>query len=83
MRSNRQHKLIALNESKYIRRSEGLVLGPGFYVKGLEYSADVEAIVMGKPSEQFFKSAIPLTVKPEECIMIGDVRIRATGTLFH
>lgn len=74
MRSNAKHKLIALNESKYVRTCEGLVLGPGFYVKGLEYSADTQAIVIGKPSEEFFKSAIPADVKPEECVMIGDVR---------
>lgn len=76
LRSNKKHKLIALNESKYVRRCEGLVLGPGFFVRGLEYSADVQAIVIGKPSEEFFRSAIPPNIKPEECVMIGDVSNR-------
>lgn len=75
LRSDRKHKLIALNESKYVRRCEGLELGPGFYVKGLEYSADVKAIVIGKPSEQYFRSAIPTNIQTEECVMIGDVRL--------
>lgn len=53
---------------------DGLAIGPGAFVQGLEYSCGVEAELVGKPSQKFFLSAIDgLGVAPEECVMIGDV----------
>ena len=43
-------------------------------MSALEYSANVKAEVVGKPSGKFFLSSIAdLDVKPDECVMIGDV----------
>ncbi|XP_055707625.1 haloacid dehalogenase-like hydrolase domain-containing protein 2 [Phlebotomus papatasi] len=64
--------LIAIHEGKYYKRSDGLALGPGCFVKGLEYAASTEAVVVGKPNKYFFQSAIPGNFPPEECVMIGD-----------
>lgn len=64
--------LIAIHQGKYYKRSDGLALGPGCFVKGLEYAASVQAIVIGKPNKYFFESAIPKGIKAEECVMIGD-----------
>lgn len=66
-------RLIAIHEAKYYKREDGLAIGPGFFTKGLEYSAGVQAVVVGKPNESFFRSAIPDRIKPEDCVMIGDV----------
>lgn len=47
----------------------------GAFVSGLEYSCNVKAESLGKPNSQFFLSSIQeFNVKPEECVMIGDVR---------
>ena len=47
----------------------------GAFVTGLEYSANTVAEIVGKPNEQFFLSSIEeFGVKPEECLMIGDVQ---------
>lgn len=64
--------LIAIHEGRYYKQSDGLSLGPGAFVKGLEYSANVKAEVIGKPSPAFFKAALGDTL-PENAIMIGDV----------
>ncbi|KAG5882162.1 hypothetical protein JTB14_002887 [Gonioctena quinquepunctata] len=64
-------QLIAIHAGKYYRRSDGLALGPGCFVKGLEYSAQCTAELVGKPSKSFFLSALG-NIPPEEAVMIGD-----------
>lgn len=66
-------RLIAIHEGKYLKREDGLAIGPGFFTKGLEYSAGCEATVVGKPNQYFFRAAIPEGCQPEDCVMIGDV----------
>ncbi|XP_031781490.1 haloacid dehalogenase-like hydrolase domain-containing protein 2 [Nasonia vitripennis] len=63
--------LIAIHEGRFYKRPDGLALGPGAFVKGLEYSSNVKAEVVGKPTSEFFIAALDSTM-PEEAIMIGD-----------
>ncbi|KAJ8670741.1 hypothetical protein QAD02_002000 [Eretmocerus hayati] len=63
--------LIAIHEGRYYKRPDGLALGPGAFVKGLEYASNVNAEVVGKPESGFFKAALG-DVNPDEAIMIGD-----------
>lgn len=65
-------KLIAINQGRYHKTETGLSLGPGLFVKGLEYAADCKAVVVGKPSKDFFMAALNDT-PPLEAVMIGDV----------
>lgn len=69
---NKESQLIAIHQGKYYKRKDGLALGPGCFIKGLEYAASKEAKVIGKPNQYFFESAVPKGVTPEECVMIGD-----------
>ncbi|KAK7575807.1 hypothetical protein V9T40_012093 [Parthenolecanium corni] len=64
-------KLIAIHQARYFKEKSGLSLGPGCFVKGLEYSADCKAHTIGKPSEEFFLAALEGT-QPSEAVMIGD-----------
>lgn len=64
-------QLIAIHAGRYYKREDGLALGPGCFVKGLEYSAKCKAELVGKPNPTFFKSALG-DLKPEEAVMIGD-----------
>lgn len=64
--------LIAIHEGRYYKRPDGLALGPGAFIKGLEYSSNVKAEVVGKPTTEFFKAALG-DVDPGQAIMIGDV----------
>ncbi|XP_037816575.1 haloacid dehalogenase-like hydrolase domain-containing protein 2 [Lucilia sericata] len=70
--ANKEHKLIAIHEGKYYKRKDGLALGPGCFVKGLEYATGTKSILIGKPNEYFFKSALSDDINVEECVMIGD-----------
>jgi ribonucleotide monophosphatase NagD (HAD superfamily) len=70
---NTGNKLIAIHEGRYYKTEGEMSVGPGCFVKGLEYSCGVKSIVIGKPNEFFFRSALPDAMNPRKCIMIGDV----------
>lgn len=46
--------LIAIHKARYYKRKDGLALGPGPFVTGLEYATDCKATVVGKPENTFF-----------------------------
>ena len=51
-------RIIALHKGKYFQSKGELQIDCGAFVKGLEYVTGKKAIVVGKPSESFFKLAI-------------------------
>jgi ribonucleotide monophosphatase NagD (HAD superfamily) len=66
-------KLVAIHRAKYLRDTDGpLSLGPGGFAAGLETAATCEAVVMGKPSRDFFESALWSDIPKSEVCMIGD-----------
>ena len=67
-------KLVAIHKANYIRDgSDGqLSLGPGGFCAALETAAQCTAVVMGKPSPDFFHSALWSDIPPDETCMIGD-----------
>ncbi|KAM8871390.1 haloacid dehalogenase-like hydrolase domain-containing protein 2 isoform 1-T2 [Synchiropus picturatus] len=65
--------LIAIHKARYYKRKDGLALGPGPFITGLEYATDCKATVVGKPEKTFFTQALAdLGCSPNEAIMIGD-----------
>ncbi|KAJ7427685.1 Haloacid dehalogenase-like hydrolase domain-containing protein 2 [Willisornis vidua] len=65
--------LIAIHKARYFKKKDGLSLGPGPFVTGLEYATDTKAMVVGKPEKTFFLEALRGTgCVPEEAVMIGD-----------
>ncbi len=68
-----QPALIALGLTRYWRAADGLRLDVAPFIKALEYAASCKAIVIGKPSIDFFKLALNSFEEiPETAIMIGD-----------
>jgi HAD superfamily hydrolase (TIGR01458 family) len=66
-------ELIALQKNRYWETAEGLSLDAGPFVAAVEYAADREAVVVGKPSEAFFELALSdLGVEPAGAAMVGD-----------
>ncbi|MFZ1081703.1 MAG: TIGR01458 family HAD-type hydrolase [Candidatus Kryptoniota bacterium] len=51
-------ELIALQKNKFVRGIDGLQIDAGAFVTALEYAADKEAKIIGKPSRQFFNLAV-------------------------
>ena len=68
--------LIATHKAKYIANSSNqLSLGPGPFVSALESAADVQAIVVGKPTRTFFELVINSLDLPEDLETTGRVVI--------
>lgn len=65
--------LISLGCSRFYRFKDQLMLDVGSFVKTLEHGSDVRAVVIGKPSKQYFDAALrSLSVPPDQAVMIGD-----------
>lgn len=71
--SNSETKLLALGMTRYWRADDGLRLDAAPFIKALEHATGREAIVLGKPSRQFYLSALDmLASNASDTIMIGD-----------
>jgi len=66
-------ELIALQHNRYWKREDGLVLDVGAFSAALEYAAEKEAVVVGKPSKDFFRMALAdLGAEASRTVMVGD-----------
>jgi HAD superfamily hydrolase (TIGR01458 family) len=66
-------RLVCLHKNRWWQTSRGPLLDAGAFVAGLEYAADVEAVVLGKPSSAYFGAAAEaLDAEPELTWMVGD-----------
>jgi HAD superfamily hydrolase (TIGR01458 family) len=64
---------IAMARNRYFMEEDGLSLDMGAFVTGLEFSAGVQAEVVGKPARAFFEAALAdLGVAREEAVLVGD-----------
>jgi HAD superfamily hydrolase (TIGR01458 family) len=71
--SSPETRLVALGMTRYWRAEDGLRLDTAPFIKALEHASDREAVVLGKPSIDFYTSAInKLGFNAGETIMIGD-----------
>jgi HAD superfamily hydrolase (TIGR01458 family) len=65
--------LYCLHKNRWWQTSDGPRLDTGAFVAGLEYAADTEATVLGKPSTPYFQAALEaLDAEPELTWMVGD-----------
>ncbi len=66
-------KLIAIHKNRCWQTEQGLQMDIGGFVHALEYASGAKAMIIGKPSPDFFQIAIDdMQLKPSEVIMIGD-----------
>ena len=66
-------RLIVLHKNRFCRRGAEIGLDAGPFVAAVEYAAGVEAVVVGKPSPDFFALAlVDLGVTAAEALMVGD-----------
>lgn len=66
-------ELIGIGRNKYFKDETGLNLDAGPFIRALEWAADVEAEIMGKPNRSFFDQVVASTgLAPEQCLMVGD-----------
>ena len=66
-------KFIAMGDNRYFKEEAGFSLDAGPFVRALEFACQSSATVVGKPSKEFFLSAIKdFGCLPEQVVMIGD-----------
>ncbi len=65
--------LLAMGSNRYFRDGDGWSLDSGPFMAALEYAAELEAVVLGKPSDDFFQAAVnSLDLPPHDVVMVGD-----------
>ena len=66
-------ELYCLHKNRWWQTARGPLLDSGAFVAGLEYAAEIEATVLGKPSPAYFKAALDaLDSDAELTWMVGD-----------
>jgi HAD superfamily hydrolase (TIGR01458 family) len=66
-------ELYCLHRNRWWQTSRGPLLDSGCFVAGLEYAAELDATVVGKPSAAYFAAAVEaLDADPELTWMVGD-----------
>ncbi len=66
-------ELYCLHKNRWWQTADGARLDAGAFVAGLEYAADTEATVLGKPSSAYFAAALDaLDAEPGLAWMVGD-----------
>ena len=66
-------RLVALHRNRYCTREGSLGLDLGPFVAALEYACDTKAVVVGKPSPDFFRLALDdLGLSEAQTVMVGD-----------
>lgn len=66
-------KLLAIHKNRFWQTEHGLQMDIGGFIDALEYASGSKAMIIGKPSADFFKIALAdMGLKPEEAAIIGD-----------
>jgi HAD superfamily hydrolase (TIGR01458 family) len=66
-------ELYCLHKNRWWQTSRGALLDAGAFVAGLEYAAETEATVLGKPSPAYFAAALEaLDYDSSQTWMVGD-----------
>ena len=66
-------KLIAIHKNRFWQTEHGLQMDIGGFVDALEYASGVKAMIIGKPSPDFFQIALDdMGLKSSDVAIIGD-----------
>ncbi|MCB1906398.1 MAG: TIGR01458 family HAD-type hydrolase [Rhodocyclaceae bacterium] len=65
--------LIGIGLNRYFMDEGGMMLDTGAFIRGLEWAAGIDAVIMGKPSAAFFAQVVADTgLSAGDCLMVGD-----------
>jgi HAD superfamily hydrolase (TIGR01458 family) len=66
-------KLIAIHKNRFWQTEHGLQMDIGGFIDGLEYASGTKAMIIGKPSKDFFQIALDhMGLQANQVAMIGD-----------
>jgi HAD superfamily hydrolase (TIGR01458 family) len=65
--------LLGVGYNRYYRRGGKVLLDAGAFVRAIEFAAGVQAVIVGKPSAEFFAQVLhSIPARPESALMVGD-----------
>jgi HAD superfamily hydrolase (TIGR01458 family) len=65
--------LLGVGYNRYYRSGSRMLLDAGAFIRALEFAADVEATIVGKPGEAFFNQVLASSgVQAANAMMVGD-----------
>ena len=66
-------KLIAIHKNRFWQTEQGLQMDIGAFIHGLEYASNTQAMIIGKPSIDFFNAVLnDMQLSRDKVLMIGD-----------
>lgn len=66
-------KLIAIHKNRFWQTEQGLQMDIGAFIDGLEYASGTQAMIIGKPSADFFQIALDdMGIQAGDAAIIGD-----------
>jgi HAD superfamily hydrolase (TIGR01458 family) len=66
-------KLIGIHKNRFWQTEHGLQMDIGAFIHGLEYASNTQAMIIGKPSTDFFKVVLDdMRLSCHDVLMIGD-----------
>jgi len=66
-------RLIAIHKNRFWQTEQGLQMDIGAFIHGLEYASGTQAMIIGKPSADFFRIALDdMGLQAGEVAIIGD-----------
>jgi HAD superfamily hydrolase (TIGR01458 family) len=66
-------KLITIHKNRFWQTEHGLQMDIGGFIDGLEYASGAKAMIIGKPSKDFFQIALDhMALQADQVAMIGD-----------
>ncbi|MDX1915987.1 MAG: TIGR01458 family HAD-type hydrolase [Methylophilus sp.] len=66
-------KLIAIHKNRFWQTEQGLQMDIGAFIDGLEYASNTTAMIIGKPSTDFFNAVLTnIGLTADEVLMVGD-----------
>lgn len=66
-------QLIAIHKNRFWQTEHGLQMDIGAFIHGLEYASGTPAMIIGKPSADFFRIALDdMGLHADEVVIIGD-----------
>ncbi|WP_019615841.1 TIGR01458 family HAD-type hydrolase [Psychromonas ossibalaenae] len=65
--------LLGIGCNRYFKLDEQLLMDAGPFIKAIEYAASTRAVILGKPSADFFMQVLASTdLQADQVLMIGD-----------
>ena len=65
--------LLGIGYNRYFKRGDEFLMDAGAYIRAVEFAAGIEAVIVGKPSAEFFELVMASTsARRAHTLMIGD-----------